>query len=209
MSENKNDLKTGAGAVPFLPARRRMLLGLATAVAAVEVGALAATPRTGLAAISATSASVVPGSAQAAIPAVILDRFMALSRVMTARADLSAETGARIYQALLAADASRAAAFEALFALPLAGQTAEQMLVAARGQGRDGLLHELVAAWYTGTVGQGNQGVLVAYAEALMYRTVSDGLIVPTYGSYGPLWWTGSPPALGLPQHEVMGGVQA
>lgn len=209
MSENKNDLKAGAGAVPFLPARRRLLLGLATTVAAVEAGALAATPRTGLAATFATSASAVPGSAQAVVPAAILDRFMALSRVMTARADLSAETGARIYQALLAADASRAAAFEALFALQLAERTAEQVLAAARGKGRDGLLHELVAAWYTGTVGQGNQGVLVAYAEALMYRTVSDGLIVPTYGSYGPLWWTGNPPALGIAEHGRQGGMQA
>ncbi|AFC85235.1 sugar dehydrogenase complex small subunit [Frateuria aurantia] len=209
MSENKNDLKAGAGAVPFLPARRRLLLGLATTVAVVEAGALAATPRTGLAATFATSASAVPGSAQAVVPAAILDRFMALSRVMTARADLSAETGARIYQALLAADASRAAAFEALFALPLAERTAEQVLAAARGKGRDGLLHELVAAWYTGTVGQGNQGVLVAYAEALMYRTVSDGLIVPTYGSYGPLWWTGNPPALGIAEHGRQGGMQA
>ena len=52
----------------------------------------------------------------------------------------------------------------------------------------------LVAAWYTGTVGHGQQAEIVSYADALMYRPVSDGLPVPTYCLDGPLWWSAPPP---------------
>jgi fructose 5-dehydrogenase small subunit len=56
----------------------------------------------------------------------------------------------------------------------------------------------LVAAWYTGTVGHGQQAEVVSYADALMYRPVSDGLPVPTYCLGGPLWWPGLPPPAGV-----------
>lgn len=36
--------------------------------------------------------------------------------------------------------------------------------------------------------------MLVAYEEALMYQPVRDALTVPTYCSYGPMWWTAAPP---------------
>src|SRR5450830_1559149 len=40
------------------------------------------------------------------------------------------------------------------------------------------------------------QAMMVAYAEALMYLPVADGLTVPTYCNYGPLWWTRAPPEI-------------
>jgi len=58
----------------------------------------------------------------------------------------------------------------------------------------------IVAAWYTGTVAgnpaNGTKSIVVAYAEALMYRTVADGQVVPTYCNYGPLWWLKAPPPI-------------
>ncbi|MHC1479629.1 sugar dehydrogenase complex small subunit [Frateuria aurantia] len=199
MSKNKIDLKMDVEGLPAEPGRRRVLLGLATAAAVAEFSALAAT----------SPATTLTAAATPAVPADVLDRFMHLSRLMTARADISSETGARIYQAMVSADASVATRFEQLFSLQAPGQSASELLAAARAPSLDGLLHSLVEAWYTGTVGQGPGAVVVAYAEALMYRTVSDGLIVPTYGSYGPLWWNGNPPPLGLPTTTEHTKVQA
>ncbi|MEG1056443.1 MAG: sugar dehydrogenase complex small subunit, partial [Janthinobacterium sp.] len=56
----------------------------------------------------------------------------------------------------------------------------------AAASAADAALRELalaiVAAWYTGTVAgnaaQGTKSIVVAYAEALMYRTVADGQVV-------------------------------
>ena len=67
-------------------------------------------------------------------------------------------------------------------------------MAAARQAGLQDLASDIVAAWYTGTVGRGPTAVVVAYEEALMYQPVRDALTVPTYCSYGPLWWTAAPP---------------
>ena len=55
-------------------------------------------------------------------------------------------------------------------------------------------LQDIITAWYTGTIGDDYKGTLVAYKEAFMYATVSDGLVVPTYCGNGPLWWTAPVP---------------
>ena len=82
------------------------------------------------------------------------------------------------------------------------GQPAKDLLAAATDTAP--ALRELalaiVAAWYTGTVAgnpaNGTKSIVVAYAEALMYRTVADGQVVPTYCNYGPLWWLKAPPPI-------------
>ena len=64
----------------------------------------------------------------------------------------------------------------------------------AQAAGLQDLLQQIVTAWYTGTVGNDYHGILVSYQQAWMYRTVSDGLVVPTYCGNGPLWWTAPVP---------------
>ncbi|NIF20024.1 sugar dehydrogenase complex small subunit [Candidatus Pantoea multigeneris] len=50
----------------------------------------------------------------------------------------------------------------------------------------------IIAAWYTGLVGDGAKMELIAYAEALMYRPTRGILVIPTYGG-GPLFWLNNP----------------
>ncbi|WP_426078631.1 sugar dehydrogenase complex small subunit [Janthinobacterium sp. PSPC3-1] len=126
--------------------------------------------------------------------------FYTLSQEITGHQDLRTETAARIEQAMRTNVPGFAEHLPALGALVKTGQPAKDLLAAATAT--DASLRELalaiVAAWYTGTVAgnaaQGTKSIVVAYAEALMYRTVADGQVVPTYCNYGPLWWLKAPP---------------
>ena len=128
--------------------------------------------------------------------------FYTLSQTITGHRDLSAATAARIEQAMRTNVPGFAERLPQLGALLVTGQEAKVLLAAATAA--DAALRELalaiVAAWYTGTVAgnaaQGTKSIVVAYAEALMYRTVADGQVVPTYCNYGPLWWLKAPPAV-------------
>ncbi|MEG1329166.1 MAG: sugar dehydrogenase complex small subunit, partial [Janthinobacterium sp.] len=130
--------------------------------------------------------------------------FYTLSQTITGHRDLSAGTAARIEQAMRSNVPGFAEQLPRLGALLVTGQEAKALLAAATAA--DAGLRELalaiVAAWYTGTVtghaAQGSKSIVVAYAEALMYRTVADGQVVPTYCNYGPLWWLKAPPAVGV-----------
>jgi hypothetical protein len=137
-------------------------------------------------------------AAPKAVPGSLL--FYTLSQAITGHQDLRTETAARIEQAMRTNVPGFAGHLPALGALVKTGQPAKDLLAAATAT--DASLRELalaiVAAWYTGTVAgnpaNGSKSVVVAYAEALMYRTVADGQVVPTYCNYGPLWWLKAPP---------------
>jgi len=124
--------------------------------------------------------------------------FFRLSKAVTGYADLDATTASRMLIALRRADPVFIDHAAALAHLVRAGQKPEELLSAAGAVGLGDTMLALVAAWYTGTVGHGQQAEMVSYAEALMYRPVSDGLPAPTYCLNGPLWWTEPPPAAGV-----------
>jgi hypothetical protein len=138
------------------------------------------------------------GSQQSAISTVDDATFLRLSKAVTGNTDLEAVTASRLLIALRRADPAFIDHAAALARLVQDGQTPEALLIAARAVGLDETVIALVAAWYTGTVGHGQQAEMVSYADALMYRAVSDGLPVPTYCLNGPLGWLGSPPAAGV-----------
>ena len=146
--------------------------------------------------------AAMPSGAAAPGPAPGSMLFYTLSQAITGHQDLRAETAARIEQAMRTNVPGFAEHLPALGALVKTGQPAKDLLAAATAT--DASLRELalaiVAAWYTGTVAgnaaQGTKSIVVAYAEALMYRTVADGQVVPTYCNYGPLWWLKAPPPI-------------
>jgi hypothetical protein len=129
--------------------------------------------------------------------------FLRLSKAVTGHDDLDATTASRLLAALQRADAAfngRAAGLARLMQARLTqdARTPETLLAAADTAGLRDTMLTLVSAWYTGTVGHGQQAEMVSYANSLMYRPVSDGLPVPTYCLNGPLWWPGPPPAAGV-----------
>ncbi|WPL81859.1 sugar dehydrogenase complex small subunit [Bordetella hinzii] len=134
----------------------------------------------------------LPGVAPAA--PVADSAFLALSRVLTDRQHLNPLTASRIQAALAGSGVRQAARLPELIALAASAADSAQLMQAARQAGLQDLAGDIVAAWYTGTVGSGPAAVLVAYEEALMYQPVRDALTVPTYCSYGPMWWTAAPP---------------
>ncbi|MGK5023986.1 sugar dehydrogenase complex small subunit [Janthinobacterium sp. RB2R34] len=146
--------------------------------------------------------AAMPSGVAAASPAPGSMLFYTLSQAITGHQDLRAETAARIEQAMRSNVPGFAGHLPRLGALVKTGQPAKDLLAAATDA--DPALRELalaiVAAWYTGTVAgnpaNGTKSIVVAYAEALMYRTVADGQVVPTYCNYGPLWWLKAPPPI-------------
>jgi fructose 5-dehydrogenase small subunit len=124
--------------------------------------------------------------------------FLQLSEAVTGHADLDATTASRLLNALRRADPMFVDRAAALAQLVRAGQSPETLLSAAQATGLGETMLTLVAAWYTGTVGHGQQAEMVSYVDALMYRPAGDGIPAPTYCLNGPLWWTEPPPAAGV-----------
>jgi hypothetical protein len=168
---------------PSLGTTRRKFL-LATAAVTAGAGVLTDIPE---------ALSQQPADAALQAPA-----FLRLSKAVTGYDDLDATTAARMFVALRQADREFADHAVDLARLIQDGQTPEALLVAAQATGLRDTMLALVAAWYTGTVGHGQQAEMVSYVDALMYRPVSDGLPVPTYCLNGPLGWSGPPPAAGV-----------
>ena len=148
-------------------------------------------------AIAAQLAFLSPVAAFAQ-PSVRETDFLALSKALTGHGSMNPIVGKRLYAALVASDSTFADRTARLTGLMQAGQTPQQLLARASGAGLRETVQAIVAGWYTGTVTHGNRSQLIAYDDALMYSTVSDGLTVPTYCSNGPLWWSKAPPAAGV-----------
>lgn len=121
-------------------------------------------------------------------------QFLSFSQKITGHNDLNPVTAERIYSALQKNFPHFSDQYPELIALLQNNNDPKALLAAATDAGVNDLAYAIVTAWYTGTVGEGANAVMVAYKEALMYRTVADGQTVPTYCNYGPLWWTGNPP---------------
>lgn len=115
-------------------------------------------------------------------------RFLALSRKATAYDDLNVVVATRTYDALVADEAGDKDKLAALASLAEKSPDAKALKAAAAQAGLADALTAVLMAWYTGTVA-GKKTVMIAYHDALMYRPVADGLVVPTYCDKGPLWW--------------------
>ncbi|MFJ1231370.1 sorbitol dehydrogenase family protein [Yersinia proxima] len=127
-------------------------------------------------------------------------RFFKLSQTLTEHQDIDQGMSARIFTALHNSDGQFPSKISQLTALMQDGQSAQQLQALAQQHQLQKTVSAIVAAWYTGTVGHGQQAVLIAYKDALMYRPASDALVVPTYCGNGPLWWTATPPDINLPK---------
>jgi hypothetical protein len=120
--------------------------------------------------------------------------FLALSRSVTGYQDLPVTTASRLFVAMQRADRDFAAKAGALAALVQGQPTPAALLEAAKAAGQQATMLAIVAAWYTGTAGSGENAEMVSYADALMFRPVADGITIATYCSNGPAWWTAAPP---------------
>ncbi|WP_227731102.1 sorbitol dehydrogenase family protein [Yersinia proxima] len=127
-------------------------------------------------------------------------RFFKLSQTLTEHQDIDQGMSARIFTALHNSDGQFPSKISRLTALMQDGQSAQQLQALAQQHQLQKTVSAIVAAWYTGTVGHGQQAILIAYKDALMYRPASDALVVPTYCGNGPLWWTATPPDINLPK---------
>lgn len=181
------------------PKRRRVLAGLAVLAAGRwwhnplwRAGALV------------VGAGQLPAQAEPAVVSStpvqqVSPQFMRFSQGITEHGDLNTVTGARIEAALkrqvpgFDQQIATLDTFTARQGQPM--PDAQALLAAANDAGLHDLVMAIVSAWYTGTVGAGNNAVVVSYREALMYRPVADGQVVPTYCNYGPQWWTQAPPS--------------
>lgn len=136
--------------------------------------------------------------AQIAASPIEYAQFLQISRKITAFDDLDVTLSARYFSALREHFPQLNPQLNALFILSQQTTDAEAFNRKAIEQGQSELIQAIVTAWYTGTVEPSNaeHGQLIAYKEALMYRTVQDALIVPTWCNFGPLWWTGLPPGV-------------
>jgi hypothetical protein len=140
--------------------------------------------------------SLLSETAYADDPTLDDSSFLTLSKAATGSDVIDPVVSARLFDALKKADptfASRATALRAMVREPT---DCEALLAAAGAAGLRDTMLALVAAWYTGSVGPKNDGQVVAYADSLMYRPISDAMTAPTYCANGPLWWTGDPPPL-------------
>ena len=143
----------------------------------------------------------VPGAgALAAEGESTLTRFLEVSRLLTRRRALDAVIGRRIYEELnrlvprfdYRIDAMR----RIIDAKGISDVEALVVDLAAEDRDLSGLLRTILAAWYTGVVGDGENAHLIAYDKALMFDTVRDAVVVPSYCRAAPGYWTASPPAV-------------
>lgn len=136
----------------------------------------------------------------AAVNPLAFAQFFKLSQTLTEHQDIDQGMSARIFTALYSNDEHFSSQISQLMTLMQDGQRAQQLQALAQQHQLQKTVSAIVAAWYTGTVGHGQQAVLIAYKDALMYRPASDALVVPTYCGNGPLWWTATPPDINLPK---------
>lgn len=124
----------------------------------------------------------------------VLRAFIRVTQTITEHKQINAELAAHFYNAFVKKMPEFAQQMHPLVQLINDGMSATAFAEQAHRAGLQTLLQQIVTAWYTGTVGDDYHGILVSYQQAWMYRTVSDGLVVPTYCGNGPLWWTAPVP---------------
>ena len=116
------------------------------------------------------------------------ENFLALSRMLTGKAQLDAQQADRLYAALVATTPdfdAQLKQFEDFVAnnppvlATLQATLDEQKLAFAKLPGK------IVSAWYIGVVGSGKAARCITYESSLMFVAVADRLRPPSY-AYGP-----------------------
>jgi fructose 5-dehydrogenase small subunit len=130
--------------------------------------------------------------------ATATDAFLLLSKRLTGFPDINPELAIRLREALINVVPATSQAVARLIPIGLHASDDSTLMMTARNAGLGEAALAVVGAWYTGTVGSDAHAEVVAYADALMYRTVADGLAPPTYALGGPAWWVSAPPPAGV-----------
>jgi len=157
----------------LMMSRRGMLLSGATLLA----GSLAA--------------SLCPGISLAAIDAGAESRFMQLSSLLINH-QLNPAVGARIAEAAESQYPNFAGMLDTIIAIAEKKQakTVEEFF----GDIPEGELadfaHWVIFAWYSGCSSEKRNAKVFTYEEALVFKTTSDLLTIPSYGFSGPNQWT-------------------
>ena len=142
--------------------------------------------------------SSVPVAGDAPAVAAADVQFLALSQTLTGRSPLDRILARRYLNALSFQDATFGMQFIALLKavaqLPAAGPEALASTVAQQNPDLGKLLHRIVSAWYTGVVGEGANAQVIAYQGALMFASVDDVVMPPSYCRAAPFYWTAKPP---------------
>lgn len=150
--------------------RRDLLKALAGAAAAVAAGRAA------------------PAFAQAAA-APSVAQFGKLSAALTGYPQADPATAAKMLRAF--ATPQRRVALAAL-AQAVATTPAADLDAALAARGLDGIANDLVAAWYSGIVGNGKQPSLVLYTDALVWTAMTYSKPMGVCG--GPTGYWADPP---------------
>ncbi|WP_157070830.1 sugar dehydrogenase complex small subunit [Neokomagataea thailandica] len=124
--------------------------------------------------------------------------FFRLSQKITGRMTLDPVISGRLLHALQSIFLDYDTKIRDLISYIDKHDTPGDILRIAQEHGQADTVHNLIAAWYMGTVTQRMNAPMVAYYDALMYRPTQDALPVPTYCFAEPGWWTQDPPPLGV-----------
>ncbi|GGP26139.1 sugar dehydrogenase complex small subunit [Silvimonas amylolytica] len=164
---------------PASPARRRVLLATS-----LLIGTLAVSGR-----LVQTVFADTPAQDAA---------FLQLSQLLTGRPQLDATIAHRFYSALGTKNSQLDSQIQ-----EIAGEaqtnslTNADELLAALDANKPELAktaRSIVAAWYSGVVGDGPDALVITYANALMFDLVKDATMPPSYCQAAPLYWSAKPP---------------
>ncbi|BDH47317.1 dehydrogenase [Salmonella enterica subsp. enterica serovar Choleraesuis] len=135
---------------------------------------------------------------QAVDQPVAWSQFYQVSQTLTDRSALDPALSARYFLALTHCFPDFATQLTQLNQLRSEHHDGQSLFDAAQLAGLSEITTHILSAWYTGSAGPSDSAeyVLVAYRDALMYQTVSDALVIPTWCSKGPLWWLDLPPGV-------------
>ncbi len=175
---NDRDPPVHADALPQ-PARRRLLQA-----SALLLGTLAVSGRL----VSLVFADTPAQDSQ----------FLQLSQLLTGRAQLDPAVAHRFYSALSTKDNQLDSKLR-----QIAGEAqtnsltnADELITALDANNPDlaKAARSIIAAWYSGVVGDGPDATVITYASALMFDLVKDATMPPSYCQAAPLYWSAKPP---------------
>jgi len=116
-----------------------------------------------------------------------LETFMRVSLSLTGRKKLNPQIGQRLYR-LLAKQPGFTAGLLQLQPLP-------QGSPGAWSAAQQKTASDVLSAWYLGKVGEGAEAQVVSYEKALMFDAVAGVLVIRSYCSGRPGYWSAQPAA--------------
>ncbi|GBR55589.1 membrane bound FAD containing D-sorbitol dehydrogenase [Neokomagataea thailandica NBRC 106555] len=144
------------------------------------------------------AASIAGRTSTVAAAEPLKEKFYAISKVVLGKENLDPVTSNRMLGALLVVFPKYENVVHLLEGYTSPGGSPDDVLKRSEDNQHQEYVHDLVAAWYTGTASGHMNAPMVSYFDALMYRATKDALPVPTYCFAEPGWWTQDPPELGI-----------